>query len=446
MQVYQQGSTTYYIASDGTYFGTEADALAHEQSGAQNELEFTDDSFTGGFGFSQATPMSDEEVTAYQTNLARFNQTQDEEDADRIHNINMSGTRNVGGLELGPSYFAPGGAYDNLPQSSKDAYTEMHRTGHEGEMISGADFLRSPAGFFLNPLAPFTGAEASFGGGSRQMFSPSGDLPGYDDTPDVIQRPANPAMDQALEGALEAPPGDGLSQEELQDFGMDQTESSNQAEIQEARRNRQQGLALQANLLDRILSFDPEQYQAQQYEKSLANQLSMSRGARGGAGSQQAALMQMLDESPQVYAEAARNADAMEQARLGQAAGVAGTYGELASTAFTQEAGYDIDRSKIGVSLVDIIARDTGTRMDIDQQQRQNLGNLALGLGNLDFKWTELSYQDQWQQWDDMTKRYGIDVNARTQIEIAAKEQEMTPWDYLTDAASLVLPFVAKKK
>lgn len=170
-------------------------------------------------------------------------------------------------------------------------------------------------------------------------------------------------------------------------------------------------------------------------ERALRTANTAASSARGGAGAVSAARLGVNQNLPAISGEAALAAtQAANQeftsrvnafnARVGQAnvaGSISNVIGNTATNAFGQElqgqtAAANVDLGKLG----------------IDIQAQGLVKSMATDLLNLQYDYAKLPLEVQTQILDDMTKRYGIDVAAATQLKAAAAANKKGPLDYLT--------------
>lgn len=170
-------------------------------------------------------------------------------------------------------------------------------------------------------------------------------------------------------------------------------------------------------------------------ERALRTANTAASSARGGAGAVSAARLGVNQQLPAISGEAALAATqaagqefqdrvAAFNARVGQAnvAGqVSNVIGNTATNAFGQElqgqqAAANVDLGKLG----------------IDIQAQGLVKSMATDLLNLQYDYAKLPLEVQTQILDDMTKRYGIDVAATTQLKAQAAANKKGVLDYLT--------------
>lgn len=195
--------------------------------------------------------------------------------------------------------------------------------------------------------------------------------------------------------------------------------------------------------LDAPQQLSPEERQAMEQrfaERATLAANTTAANTRGGAGAVAAARGQVINQMPAIAGEAnlaastAANQDYQSRisafnARVGQAqtaGGIANTIGQTSTAAFGQEAqvatsGAQIDLGKLG----------------IDVQNQGLVNNMIQHVNELGIDYAKLDIATQEHILDDMTQRYGIDVNAATALKAAARANKKGPLDFIATIAKV---------
>lgn len=169
-------------------------------------------------------------------------------------------------------------------------------------------------------------------------------------------------------------------------------------------------------------------------ERALRTANTAASSARGGAGAVSAARLGVNQQLPAITGEAAlaanqaagqefQNRVAAFNARVGQA-GVAGQVSNVIGNTATNAFGQELQGQQAQAQV------DLG-KLGIDLQAQGLIGRMATDLLGLQYDYSKLPLETQLQILDDMTKRYGIDVVAATQLKAAAAANKKGPLDYI---------------
>lgn len=451
------GGVTYWTTNAGEgYYATEAEAKAAETGGTNQSLAIGGN--TGALAGSvpattRPQTMADRPdlIPGYGMTREQLRESAKERNAsgqgvgiggaDTVYRVSNQGTRdafdathqvNQGGVdwskvkntaldlaELTMNPFGQIAETAGLPQWAVTAANFTSPYGIGENAVQGAKWVADASSY-----RPEMGSRS--GGASGAGLGGTG---GYDILDPEADRPYNDQAESAVEGAMEDP--DTSWVDRIYQEGRDLTESQNLQELEDARNNRAMGLQLNTDLLNKLLSYDPEADANAASEAALRQQLQVANSARGGAGARASALYEAQAMAPELQARAMEQAQATENQRLGQAAQVAGTIGQLSSTQFGQEADYDIQDRNIGTQLFNGLVNMGANEANIEQKQRENLGRIANDLNNTDFNWQKLSSDEKLAAWNNMVETYGIDERTRVELERIAAENRVTPLDIL---------------
>lgn len=211
-------------------------------------------------------------------------------------------------------------------------------------------------------------------------------------------------------------------------LGVDNSASDESRQLQRDVFNRQ------TEILNRILDFDPSQYQAQQSGQALSNALALAKSTRGGAGAVQAGMFAAQQRLPEFQAQAAQNAAALENQRLQLAGNVAAQSGQTATetrTGDTQQAQFD---ASFGKSIADSISQVTGTKWNLDSQDASQLGTIAMGLLSSGVNLEQISSQELINLLHEEVSRQNLSDTLSAhmaELELSIKENKPKFVDYL---------------
>lgn len=265
-------------------------------------------------------------------------------------------------------------------------------------------------GGFAAPLAPArsvtaTGVAAPTGG--FDLSNKSGTAPSKVET----------AADQATSALGAAPQVDlGLADRRLGEY--------------------EESLGMSREVIDRLLN-GPNTANAIG-ARVLENQLAVARSARGGPGAVQQATSQALQQSPELQAQAAQQAQQEELAKLTAAGNVASNFAQAALGARGQDVNIAGQNVQSGLAVKDMVTRLTGTQLELDQRNTELIGQMARDLAALQFDWASLDAQTASQALDRYLQIYGIDANYRAQIKAIEAQGKISPKDILNGVIGVV--------
>lgn len=186
----------------------------------------------------------------------------------------------------------------------------------------------------------------------------------------------------------------------------------------EARGYQREGLQQQRDLLERLLGFDPNAYATQFGDRALARSVALARSTPGGAAAQQAGTFAALEQAPSLYAEGAREAAALENQRLAQAANVTQAFGQLG----TMTRGQDEARAQFDAQLPLEIAKSVGQltqgAVALNQQESEMFAQIWMEFAELQSVYDRMSLEEQLAWWERETTERGQDLQFK-----AIKEQ-----------------------
>lgn len=195
----------------------------------------------------------------------------------------------------------------------------------------------------------------------------------------------------------------------------------------EARGQQQEGLAMNRELYDLLLNFDPEAYAQQQSSEATARALSIARGAGGGAGARQFALQQAIESAPAAQAEAAQAAQSLEAQRRGQALKASEQYGSLITATRGQDQARAEALGTLGLEVASAIFGAQAFDMQLDSAETEMLGNVYLALERLNQGWAGLDEQEREARAREALAQQGLEQ----QWDMFLKSRELTAKDVL---------------
>jgi len=188
-------------------------------------------------------------------------------------------------------------------------------------------------------------------------------------------------------------------------------------------------LAMSKDLVDRVLGA-PSGVQLAG-DQALSNQLAVARSARGGAGAVQDALNNAQAQAPQLMAQTQQAAIQEQTARAGAAGQAASIFAGVAGGIADREVRIKEANQNAGLHVMDNLTTLTGQDLQFDANQINQIGLMARDFNAMGTAFANMSLQQQLAQWEDMTKRYGIDRNFKAQIESISASKSIGPLDAL---------------
>lgn len=190
--------------------------------------------------------------------------------------------------------------------------------------------------------------------------------------------------------------------------------------------------------------------------QTLRSQLALARSAAGGPGAVQEAFTQAQQAAPELEAQAAQAGTAETLQRLGSAGNVAGA---VANTSLGQQQnitnrigtaataaggaaqaalgaqGQNIQVAQANLSAADNMINNiqqlTGTQLNVNQQDKNLIGQMARDAASMDYNWAGLDAAQQDVVFQTWIQAYGIDQSAAAQIKAAAAANHKSTMDYI---------------
>lgn len=188
-------------------------------------------------------------------------------------------------------------------------------------------------------------------------------------------------------------------------------------------------LAMSKDLVDRVLNTPLQTKIAG--DQALSNQLATARSARGGAGAQQDALNNAQNMAPQLLQQTDQASIQEQTARAGAAGQAASIFAGVAGGVADREVKIKEANQGAGLHVMDNLTTLTGQDLQFDANQINQIGLMARDFNAMGTAFAGMDVQLQVAQWDDLTKRYGIDKNFDAQIKAIAAQKSIGPLDAL---------------
>ncbi len=201
-------------------------------------------------------------------------------------------------------------------------------------------------------------------------------------------------------------------------FDTSRQDQSRQAQQEAIRENRE--------LFSRASGFDREAAAKRYSDEALANSLAIARSAPGGA-SRASALMNALEAQPSIEAEAQRQANSEARSQQNVALQAAGQLGQQATQTRGQDEAQSEAYTGIGLDVAKSIANVTGQDLQLDQRDREFLGEVALQAANLNLDYDKLGADESLRQLELQLQKEGLDQEWK----IFKQQQKITGKDIL---------------
>lgn len=395
-----------FRTSDGLYFSTQAEASSHESGAADapanntrvDTTDFQNNQSTGQTT-NAAKPIDPNDTPnpnnpGGMSNNDLWNAKDQQRDQARATANTNAGTggglgtagairtipRRTTGVLGGQGFTdSHGRQYQVMAQSeAKDAaYDAALGTVNSRGMVGGTESLA-----LTPPAAP-----------------PAAPSPGTTAATEQTQRAGNEYRETSDENAAE---DDNLWAHMWDQY--DNLDDPDNALGDEARGYQREGLQQQRMLLEKLLGFDPNQYATQFADQSLARTIAAGRSTGGGAAAQQQGMLAAMDQAPSLYAEGARQASSLENQRLGAAAGVTKTFGDLGTLTRGQDENRSQFESTLSVSIADSIAKATQGQVSLNEAESQRFAEVYMDFAKLQSVYAGMDSTEQMQQLDLMFK------------------------------------------
>lgn len=197
-----------------------------------------------------------------------------------------------------------------------------------------------------------------------------------------------------------------------------------------------ESLAANREVLDRILN--APSVADRLGKQTLRTQLALARSAAGGPGAVADALTQAQAQAPEIQAVATQGAIQEKQALLGTAGQVAGQITDAELGRRQQDIGIAAANQNSATTVLQEVARLTGTQLELDQRSQELIGQMARDFAAIDYNWAQLSVQQQDAYFDRLVTQYGIDKNFAAQMKAIAAQKSVGPLDIFNGVVGLI--------
>lgn len=170
-------------------------------------------------------------------------------------------------------------------------------------------------------------------------------------------------------------------------------------------------------------------------DRMLSNQLALGRSAPGGIGAAQGGVKAALGAAPQLQAQATQASIQEQQARAQAATGAAQIYAGVAGSTADRAVRIQEANTQAATNVIGNLTQLTGIDYQFDAAKMQTIGQLARDYFNNAQAFANMDVQMQTAQWEDLTKRYGIDASFKAAIKQISAQENIGP----LDAMKLVL-------
>jgi hypothetical protein len=305
-----------------------------------------------------------------------------------------------------------GGAYNAGNDQTRAAFDATHRANQGGvDWGKVGNTARDVGGFFLDPIGGFfsrgQAATASAAAPAPVSGGPGRASLGTSDRTNAATAETQGAERQFQnEQERNAAENDSLFTGAMDRF--DNLDGGDYGMSDESRAYQQEGLAQQRMLLERLLDFDTSEYASRFADQALSRQIALGRQGTSAA-SQQAGMFAAMDQAPALYAEGARQANALEAQRLGQAQQAAASFGELGTMTRGQDEGRAQFEAKLPLEIANSVASLTQGKMNLNQQESQMFADIWSDFARLQSVYAGMSSAEQIAWWNEETARRGQD-------------------------------------
>ena len=176
----------------------------------------------------------------------------------------------------------------------------------------------------------------------------------------------------------------------------------------ESRRVQQEAASQKRQLFAQANAFAPKAAAQAYSENALSASLAIARSAPGGA-SRESALMNALEAAPAAQAEGQRQANSEARSQQNVALQASSQLGQLASQTRQQDEGQAEAFTSIGLDVAKQIANFTGANLNLDQRDREFLGEVALQTAQLDLDVEKLGVEETLRRLELQLAKEGLD-------------------------------------
>lgn len=178
---------------------------------------------------------------------------------------------------------------------------------------------------------------------------------------------------------------------------------------QQSRQAQQQAQQQSGQIFAQAMGYDRDAAAKRFSDEALANSLAVARSAPGGA-SRASALFNALEAQPSIEAEAGRQANAEARNQQNVALQASGQLGQLATQTRSQDEAQAEAYTGIGLDVAKSIANFTGQKLQLDQTDREFLGQVALSIANLNLDVEKLGVDEALRQAELQLQKDGLDM------------------------------------
>lgn len=176
----------------------------------------------------------------------------------------------------------------------------------------------------------------------------------------------------------------------------------------QSRQVQQQAQQQSGQLFSQAMSFDRGAAAKRYSDEALANSLAVARSAPGGA-TRSSALFNALEAQPSIEAEAGRQANSEARSQQNVALQASGQLGQLATQTRSQDEAQSEAYTGIGMDVAKSIANFTGQNLQLDQRDREFLGEVSLQAANLNLDVEKLGVDESLRQLELQLQKQGLD-------------------------------------
>lgn len=186
---------------------------------------------------------------------------------------------------------------------------------------------------------------------------------------------------------------------------------------QEARKQQQQVLNEQSKLLNRLLGYDPNAYAQQFADDALANATALARSSGGGAAGRQQGIFSALEQMPSIQAESQKQAQALENQRLGMAQQAVSSMGQQVFGIRQQDSQLEEFNASLATEIADQFSDIFKTDTQDEQAKLQIYSNLYIEAMRNTRGYDEMDSQEKMAYWENQTRIYGIEQDFKAKME-----------------------------
>lgn len=186
-----------------------------------------------------------------------------------------------------------------------------------------------------------------------------------------------------------------------ENVGLD-TSQSDQSRIAQ-----QEAIRLNRQAFQKANSFDPAAAASRYSENALAASLAVARSSPGAAGREEA-LFNALSSMPAAQSEGQRQANEEGQAQQRNALQAAQQLGQQATATRSLDESRAETKASIGLDVAKGIADFTGTDLQLDQRDREFLGEVALAVARLNLDTSKMTQDEAIAMAQQEIQRQGL--------------------------------------